>query len=45
MKIFLSMDNLLKNFNVLQVGTGKNTTTPENCFNRKSENNKTSTCF
>ena len=37
MKNYWSIDRLLKNVNVLQVGTGKNTTTPLYCETKKSE--------
>ena len=54
MKNYYSIDRLLENVNVLQVGTGKNPTTPlysetkksENFLNKKNhKNNKNRTCF
>ena len=38
MKSFYSIDRLLKNVNVLQIGTGKNSTTPFYSETKKSEN-------
>ena len=54
MKNYYSIDSLLINVDILQLGTGKNPTTPlysdtkknENVFEReKYKNNKTRTCF